>query len=67
LESKPVTHQLLNKDGTVTSFVAVPFMTVAEAREVGVQKIADPNFIQGKVDSALKKAGLKNADGEAGR
>lgn len=67
MDPKPITHQLLNKNGTVTKFTAVPFMTVDEAREIGAQKIADPNFIQSKVDSALQKAGLKNADGESSR
>lgn len=31
-------------------------MTLEEARKEGAQKIADPNFIQAKVDAALKKA-----------
>lgn len=49
-------HEVVNADGSKTQFTAVPFMTLEEAREVGAQKINDPNFIQGKIDAALKKA-----------
>jgi hypothetical protein len=52
----PVQHFVRNADGTLTSFIAVPFMSLQEAREAGPQKMADPNFVQAKIDAALKAA-----------
>lgn len=67
MHAKPVTHELLNADGTRTQFVAVPFMSLEEARAAGAQKVNDPKFINEKIQHALKKAGKPDAEGHSGR
>lgn len=52
----PVPHYLRNSDGTLTEFYPVPFMTLPEAREAGPERMADPNFVQARIDAALKAA-----------
>jgi len=61
---KPIPHYLRNADGTVTEFFPVPFMTLEEARAAGPQMMADPNFVQAKIDAALQAASQPAEEGE---
>jgi len=60
-----VPHYVRNADGTLSEpFYPVPFMTLDEARKAGPEKMADPNFIQSKIDAALQAASQPAEEGE---
>ena len=55
-QKTPVPHYLRHADGSLTEFYPVPFMTLQEARQAGPERMADPNFVQAKIDAALQAA-----------
>ena len=63
-DKAPVPHYLRNSDGTLTKFYPVPFMTLPEARAAGPERMADPNFVQARIDAALKAAAAPAEEGE---
>lgn len=63
-QKAPVPHYLRNSDGTLAEFFPVPFMTLPEARAAGPERMADPNFVQAKIDAALKAAAAPAEEGE---